>query len=307
MGSVDFGVQIEPQYGFTYKHILEVALFAEILGFESVWISDHLFMTDDSHEINCLECWTVLTALARDTKKLRLGAMVASQGYRNPALSANIAASVDHISGGRLNYGIGAGWKEVEYRAYGYKFPTAGRRIKQLDEALEIAKKMWTKPKASYSGKYYQVRDALCMPKPVQNSLPIWIGGSGTKTLRVAAKHADAVNFAWTHSVEFFDERFNVLKRHCDMIGRDFSEIRKSAGLMVRMRDDSKVLELARDKRYLRYLGRQNPVIVTSPEGLAEKIIDYMDVGVTHFILRFHFGEEKEMMRIFMDDVAPRI
>jgi F420-dependent oxidoreductase-like protein len=307
MESVDFGVQIEPQYGFTYKQILEVASDAEILGFESIWVSDHLFMTYDSLEINCLECWTVLTGLARDTKKLRFGAMVASQSYRNPALSANIAASVDHISGGRLNYGIGAGWKKVEYKAYGYGFPGAGRRIKQLDEALEIVKKMWTEPVATYSGRYYQVKDALCMPKPVQSPLPIWIGGTGTKTLQVAAKHADVVNFAWTHPVEFFVERLNVLKTHCDKVGRDFNDIRKSAGLMVRISDDSKAVEPARDKRYLRYIGRQNPVIVTSPGGLAEKINDYMDVGVTHFILRFHFGEEREMMKRFMDEVAPSI
>ena len=305
--SVDFGVQIEPQYGFTYNHILEVASEAETLGFESIWVSDHFFMTNDSLDINCLECWTTLTALARDTKKLRLGAMVASQSYRNPALSANIAASVDHISGGRLNYGIGAGWKEIEYNAYGYGFPRAGRRIKQLDEALEIAKKMWTEPKATYSGKYYQVKDALCVPKPVQVPLPIWIGGTGTQTLKVAAKHADAVNFAWTHSAEFLAERFNVLKRHCDKRGRDYNKIRKSAGLMVRIIDDSKTEEVARDERYQRYIGRQKPVIVTTPEGLAEMIHEYMDVGVTHIILRFHFGEEREMMRRFMEEVAPRI
>lgn len=307
MESVDFGVQIEPQYGFAYGHILEVASEAETLGFESIWISDHFFMTDDALEINCLECWAVLSALARDTKKLRLGAMVASQSYRNPALSANIAASVDHISGGRLNYGIGAGWKEVEYKAYGYGFPGAGRRIKQLDEALEIAKKMWTDPKATYSGKYYQVKDALCMPKPVQDPLPIWIGGTGTKTLKVAAKHANAVNFAWSHSPKFFHERFNVLKRHCDKMGRDFREIVKSAGLMVRLIDNSNAVDPMRDERYLRYIGKQKPVIVITPGELAEMINDYMAVGVTHFIFRFHFGEEMEMMKRFMDEVVPSI
>lgn len=130
---IDLGVQIEPQYGFTYEHIREVAAEAERLGFESIWVSDHFFMTEDSLDVKCLECWTVLTALARDTSRLRLGAMVASQSYRNPALSANMAASVDHISGGRLNYGIGAGWKEVEYNAYGYGFPGAGCRIRQLE------------------------------------------------------------------------------------------------------------------------------------------------------------------------------
>ncbi len=304
---IDFGVQIEPQYGFTYEHIREVAAEAERLGFESIWVSDHFFMTEDSLDVNCLECWTVLTALARDTSRLRLGAMVASQSYRNPALMANMAASVDHVSGGRLNYGIGAGWKEVEYDAYGYRFPAAGRRIRQLEEAVEIARRMWTQPKATYMGRYYGVRDALCVPKPVQDPLPIWIGGTGTKTLRVAAKHADAVNFAWTHPPAFFEERFSVLRRHCEDVGRDFGEIRKSAGLMMRQVDDPEEPEPARDERYLRYIGRQNPVMVDTPEAVAEKIRGYVDVGVTHFILRFHFGDEIRNMKMFMESVARRL
>lgn len=307
MESVDFGVQIEPQYGFTYEHIRLVASEAERLGFESIWVSDHFFMTDDSLDVNCLECWTVLTALARDTSRLRLGAMVASQSYRNPALSANMAASVDHVSGGRLNYGIGAGWKEVEYNAYGYLFPGAGRRIGQLDEAVEIAKRMWTEPKATYMGKYYRVKDALCMPKPVQEPLPIWIGGTGTKTLSVAARHAHAVNFAWSHPPEFFEERFRVLRRHCEKAGRDFEDIRKSAGLMMRLVDDSGAAEPARDERYLRYLSRQRPIMVNTPKELAERIKCYMDIGVTHFILRFHFGDEIRNMRMFMDRVVKRL
>jgi len=307
MESIGFGVQIEPQYGFTYQRIREVALEAERLGFESIWVSDHFFMTEDALDINCLECWTVLAALARDTSRLRLGAMVTSQSYRNPALMANMAASLDHVSGGRLNYGIGAGWKEVEYDAYGYRFPAAGQRIRQLDEAVEIAKKMWSQPKATYEGRYYSVRDALCMPKPVQDPLPIWIGGTGTKTLRVAARHADAVNFAWTHPPEFFEERFSVLRRHCEDVGRDFDAIKKSAGLMMRLVDDPDAPEPARDERYIRYLGRQNPVMVDTPEAVADKIGGYLDVGVTHFILRFHFGDEIRNMRVFRDRVAKRL
>ncbi len=307
METIDFGVQIEPQYGFTYQHIREVALEAERLGFESIWVSDHFFMTDDSLDINCLECWTVLTALARDTSRLRLGAMVASQSYRNPALMANMAASLDHVSGGRLNYGIGAGWKAVEYDAYGYRFPAAGRRIRQLDEAVEIARRMWTQPKATYKGRYYSVKDTLCIPKPIQKPLPIWIGGTGTKTLRVAAKHADAVNFSWTYSPEFFEERFSVLRSHCEDVGRDFDEIRKSAGLMIRIVDNPEAAEPTRDERYLRYIGRQNPVMVVTPNELAERIEGYLGVGVTHFILRFHFGEELVNMRRFMEEVRPRL
>jgi F420-dependent oxidoreductase-like protein len=307
MKGIDFGVQIEPQYGFTYKKINDIASEAEKLGFESIWISDHFFMTDDSLEINCLECWTLLTALACETKKLRLGAMVSAQSYRNPALLANVAASLDNISEGRLNFGIGAGWKEVEYRAYGYKFPGAGRRIKQLDETIEIAKRMWTEEKATYIGKYYKVEEALCMPKPLQKPLPIWVGGTGNKTLRVAAKHAHAINFAWTQTPSFFEERLEVLKNHCENIGTDFRQIKKSAGLMLSISDITNQEKVERDPRYIRYLSRQKPVMIASTEEVAERIKEYIALGVTHFILRFHFGEEITNMRTFMDQVVPHL
>jgi F420-dependent oxidoreductase-like protein len=307
MKDIDFGVQIEPQYGFTYKKIKDIASEAEKLGFESIWISDHFFMTRDSLEINCLECWTLLTALACETKKLRLGAMVSAQSYRNPALLANVAASLDNISGGRLNFGIGAGWKEVEYRAYGYKFLGAGRRIKQLDETIEIAKRMWTEEKATYIGKYYKVEEALCMPKPLQKPLPIWVGGTGNKTLRVAAKHSHAINFAWTQTPSFFEERLNVLKKHCENIGTDFEQIKKSAGLMLSISDITNQEKVERDPRYIRYLSRQKPVMIASSEEVAERIKEYIALGVTHFILRFHFGEEITNMRTFMDQVFPRL
>jgi alkanesulfonate monooxygenase SsuD/methylene tetrahydromethanopterin reductase-like flavin-dependent oxidoreductase (luciferase family) len=205
MADLDFGIQIEPQFGFTYDDIKEIALEAERLGFESLWISDHFFLTKENIGTNCLECYTTLTALARDTTTLRLGPMVAGQNYRNPALLANIAASLDNISGGRLYFGIGTGWKVVEYKAYGYEFPKPIVRIRQLEETIEIAKVMWTQEKATYRGKYYSVEDALCYPHPVQKPhVPIWVGGTGCQTLKVSAKHADAVNFAWSQPPDFY-------------------------------------------------------------------------------------------------------
>ena len=313
MPSLDFGVQIEPQYGFTYAHIKEVAEAAERLGYESIWVSDHFFMTPDTPDTNCLECYTVLTALARDTCRLRLGAMVASQSYRNPALLAKVAASLDHISGGRLNFGVGAGWKEVEYRAYGYPFPGPGVRIRQLDEALKVCRRMWAEDRASYEGKYYKVRDALCAPKPVQKSLPVWVGGTGTQTLRVAARHADAVNFAWSQPPAFFEERLKVLERHCARIGRDPSEIRRSAGLMVVLDETAEGVEArvaalrSRRDEYMRYLSRQPPNVTGTPDDLAELLGEYASLGVDHFILRWHYGDELRSMRLFADEVMRRL
>jgi F420-dependent oxidoreductase-like protein len=315
MTKFDFGVQIEPQYGFTYPMIREIARSAEALGFESIWVSDHLFMTLDSVGTNCLECWTTLTAIARDTESLRFGPMVSSQSYRNPALLAKIASSIDHISGGRLYFGIGAGWKEVEYRAYGYPFPRPAARIRQLEETIEIAKRMWAEEKATFRGRHYAVEEALCYPHPVQEPrIPIWVGGTGDLTLRVAARHADAVNFAWSQPPEFYEEKYETLKRHCGRVGRDFDEIRKSAGLMVVLDESpeglerrAKALEERRDTPYMRYLSRQLPNIFETPEGLAERMGEYASLGVDHFILRFHFGDEMRSMSIFSDKVMQRI
>jgi F420-dependent oxidoreductase-like protein len=315
MSDIDFGIQIEPQYGFTYEMVREIATEAEALGFESIWVSDHLFMTDDSVGTNCLECWTTLTALARDTETLRFGPMVASQSYRNPALQANIAASLDHISGGRVNFGIGAGWKKVEYRAYGYPFPRPVTRIRQMEETIEIVKRMWTQDKATFKGKYYAVEDALCYPRPVQKPhIPVWVGGTGNLTLKVAAKHADAVNFAWSQPPSYFEERFEVLRKHCKKVGRDPYEIRRSAGLMVTMAETREELDEELEKQvretdtpYRRYLSRQQPNIVGTPEEVAEKVGEYVALGIDHFILRFNFGQELEHMNLFMDKVRKKI
>ena len=315
MPPIDFGVQIEPQYGFTYDMIMEIAKAAESLGFESLWVSDHFFMTDDSVGTPCLECWTVLSALARDTETLRLGPMVSAQSYRNPALLANIAASIDHISGGRLYFGIGAGWKDVEYGAYGYHFPKPVVRIGQLEEAIEIAKRMWTREKATFEGRYYKVKDALCYPHPVQRPhIPVWVGGTGNLTLKVAAKLADAVNFAWTQPIDFFEERLRYLGRRCAKAGKSFEKIRKSAGLMITMAETEEELEAKledqrrrRDTPYMRYLSRQPPNMRGTPEAIAERIGEYVSLGVDHFILRFHFGEELESMKLFMNRVRRHI
>jgi len=315
MADLDFGIQIEPQFGFTYDDIKEIALEAERLGFESLWVSDHFFLTKENLGTNCLECYTALTALARDTSTLRLGAMVASQSYRNPGLLANIAASLDHISGGRLYFGIGAGWKVVEYDAYGYPFPKPMARIRQLEETIEIAKAMWTQEKATYKGRYYSVEDALCYPHPVQKPHPpVWVGGTGYQTLKVSAKHADAINFAWSQPPEFFEEKLGVLRKHCERYGTDYDAIRKSAGLMITMEDTLEDLEVElddqeakKDTPYRRYLSRQPPNVVDTPEGVAERMGGYVGLGFDHFILRFNYGQEIEKMRLFAEKVRDRI
>src|SRR4051812_19078075 len=154
---MDLGVQIEPQFGFSYEAIRDVARAAHQAGFTRLWVSDHLLLSKDAVATDCLEAWTVLAGLARDTEGIRIGPMVSAQSYRNPALLAKIAAGVDQMSGGRLEFGVGAGWKDVEYQAYGYDFPEAGTRVTQLVETLEICTRLWTQERATYKGRSYSV------------------------------------------------------------------------------------------------------------------------------------------------------
>lgn len=187
------GVIVSPAAGWSYTQIRDLAQSAEKSGFDSFWVSDHFFGgPGGKSDQNCLEAWTLLAALARDTTKIRLGVLVAAIQYRNPALQAKIAAGVDHISSGRLEFGVGAGWKEDEYRAYGYDFPSPGDRVEQLRDGLEITRRLWQDDRATYHGKHYRIDDAVCAPKPTQKPHPpIWIGGAGPRVMRLAARYAD--------------------------------------------------------------------------------------------------------------------
>ena len=187
------GVIVSPAAGWSYTEVRDLAQGAEKSGFDSFWVSDHFFGGPGGTPArNCLEAWTLLAALARDTTKIRLGVLVAAVQYRNPALQAKMAAGVDHISGGRLEFGVGAGWKEDEYRAYGYDFPSPGDRVEQLRDGLEITRRLWQDDRATYHGKHYRIDDAVCAPKPTQRPRPpIWIGGSGPRVMRLAARYAD--------------------------------------------------------------------------------------------------------------------
>src|SRR5205823_715618 len=190
----------------------------------SFWVSDHFFGGQTaSPDRDCLEAWTVMAALARDTSTIRLGTLVTAAQYRNPALLAKIAAGVDHMSGGRLEFGVGAGWKEAEYKAYGYDFPEAGVRVTQMVETLEICTRMWSQERATYKGKHYRVDDAVCSPKPLQKPIPIWIGGTKPRVMRIAAKYAHWFNMS--NPGQAPAERIPVMKAGladaCTATGRD--------------------------------------------------------------------------------------
>jgi probable F420-dependent oxidoreductase len=194
---VKLGVIVSPAAGWTYEELRVLANESERAGFESFWASDHFFGGEGFPDRDCLEAWTLLAALARDTKTIRLGCMVTAAQYRNPALLAKIVASVDQMSDGRVEFGVGAGWKENEYKAYGYSYDDAGARVEQLIDTLEICRRLWTEERATYEGKHYRVVDAVCAPKPKQKPhVPIWIGASKPRMMRIAARSADGFDIS---------------------------------------------------------------------------------------------------------------
>ena len=303
---MDLGIQIEPQFGFSYDDIVGIGTAGEAAGFTRLWLSDHLFLDADAVTTDCLEAWTTLAALCRDLKRIRLGAMVTCQSYRNPALLAKIAAGVDQLSGGRLEFGVGAGWKEAEYKAYGYEFPDAPVRVDELVDTLEICVRLWHDEKATYAGARYSITDALCAPKPVQAPLPIWIGGSKPRIFRIAAKYAHWMNHtAGDMTPEGVRIRQDALDVACRDRKRDPKTLKRSAFLTVvagatAAEVDALVADAAGRAKQTpeRWRAARPSAIVGTPDQVATRLREYAKVGVDHVNALFPYTRELEMVEL---------
>jgi F420-dependent oxidoreductase-like protein len=218
---------------FDYPVLEEFWRSADQLGFHSVANYDHFYGLIDN-TVPTLEGWTSLAAMAAIVQRARISCMVTGVTYRHPAVLANMAVTVDHISRGRLDFGIGAGWHEAEHRGYGIEFPGAGTRVAMLDEALTIITRLWTEESVTFEGRFYSLRDALCEPKPIQRPRPpIVIGGEKPKMLRVIARHADEWNVPNHGDAQEWARISADLDAACMEIGRDPSEIRRSVQLFI--------------------------------------------------------------------------
>jgi len=213
---------------------------ADEAGFDHIWPFDHLVSLGGDPTRLIFDGWTILGAVAENTKRARIGLNVTGNLYRHPGLLAKIAVTVDHLSGGRLEMGLGAAWNEPEFAMFGLPFPSAPDRIRMLDEACQMLKLLWTEPRATFKGRFYQLAEAIAEPKPVQKPYPpIWIGGSGPKrTLRVVAKHADVWN-SNAGSVDDTRALVKVLEEHCAAVKRDPATIRRSHQIRVQEPDDA--------------------------------------------------------------------
>ena len=203
-------------------------------AWDSIWVYDHFHTVPEPTLETTFECWTITATLARDTQRVKIGQMVGCNGYRNPALYAKIASTVDVASHGRLYAGIGAGWYEHEWRAYGYGFPEVPERMRMFREAVQIIHAMWTEEAPTFHGRYYSIDGAINEPRGVQNPHPpLWIGGGGEQvTLKLVAQYGDASNFG-SGDASVIREKLDILRGHCETVGRNYDEITKSTEIFL--------------------------------------------------------------------------
>ena len=312
---MEFGVQVEPQFGFSYNDVLEIADKALENKFTGVWFSDHFMLNADSTDRELLDPWLLMAALVRDNKKIRVGSLVFCNSYRVPALHAKMAATIDVLSNGRLDFGIGAGWKKLEYNAYGYEFPDFVTRREQLAEAIQIIRGIWTEDKFTFKGTHYQVSEVVSFPKPVQKPHPkIWVGSNigGPEMIELAARYGDGINVAWGFSPDQTHEIFQQLATFAEKHGRKPESISKSVGLWTRvLKSESEMDEKIKSGAASRgisedaYRKRVESSLWGTPELVAERLTQYGDQGVSHVILMFPYGEKREQISKFGEHVVP--
>lgn len=287
---------------------------------ESIWVFDHMHAVPEPNGEATHEAWTLMSAFAASTSRVRLGQMCTCMAYRNPAHLAKIATTVDIVSGGRVEMGIGAGWYEHEWRAYGYGFPRAGIRLDMLDEGVQIMQQMWRTGLGTLDGQHYQVDGAQLSPLPLQaGGIPLWVAGGGeTKTLRIAAQYADYTNF--DGSVDGFTHKQQVLAEHCDRLGRDLTSITRSANYNVVIAPTQAEVDAKLEWIYQHYLtwtpgsaaaqkeSWANGLLVGTPETIVERLSTMKELGMTYAICYFlEAAWDRSGIELFEAEVAPAL
>jgi probable F420-dependent oxidoreductase len=318
---------------FEWDSLVGVARLAEKSGFDSIWVSDHLFLDwskyggpDEPH--GTPECIMTMGALAAATERVRIGSLALCNDFRNPALLAKMIATLDQLSGGRVEIALGAGWYEPEYAAAGIEFASAGDRIRRLGESLRILDRLLAGEIVDFDGEHYQLKGALCRPAPQQEPRPaLWVGGKGDFLLRTAIRHADGWNFSWIGDLEVYRERAEQANRICESEGRDPAGFRRSAGVYLLAGDNDADLK----RRFERLAKRTPPGILQAPNSdtgvsweefrkrnlvgtpgeIAEKLGELAELGVEEVIctlgsIPFQLGDEEEVAYVG-EQVIPAI
>jgi F420-dependent oxidoreductase-like protein len=305
--SLQLGISVFPQYT-TWDALRQMGQRVDELGYDQLWTWDHFLPIIGDPKGPNFECWTVLSAWAALTSRVKLGALVCGNTYRNPAVLTNMAVTLDHISHGRAILGLGAAWFELEHNAYGIEFGTAGQRLAKLAEAAPIVRSLMDNTVTNFNGKYYQMHDARCEPKPVQARLPIMIGGGGEKkTLRIVAQYADQWNgFGAPDEIR---HKLEVLRGHCREVGRKFDDILPTVLLNVIVRDDEKDAEplMERIRTRNRIEKWPHPPVVGNVDKIAKTFAAFYDAGVRGIIMGQAAPYDIETLERVATQVRPRV
>jgi F420-dependent oxidoreductase-like protein len=311
-----FGLQ-HPNFSFDGKEaqmvdsLRTIATQAERSGFDSFWVMDHFHQIQGVGDPQqpMLEGWTTIAVVAGFTSKIKLGTLVTGNVYRHPSILAKIGATLDVLSKGRLFMGIGAAWNQEESAAYGVPFPSTKERFDRLEEAVQIIRAMWTQERTTFNGRFYQIREAYCNPKPIQKPHPpIMVGGSGEReTLRIVAKYADACNIFG--SPETVRRKLHILRGHCKAVGRDYDSILKTKlGHVIIDRDKTTV-----EKTVAEELGDMPEqrlrewATFGGPDDVRRQIEAFRDAGIDYFIGNFEAKHEVEATALFADEVVRKL
>lgn len=309
-GSMRFGIQTGPQH-VSWPELVDAWQLADGAGFDTAWTFDHFFPIMSDPTGPQFEGWIALTALAMKTQRVRVGTLVTGVTYRHPSVLAKMGASLDVITGGRLEMGLGAAWFELEHRSLGIEFPPTAERIARLDEACEITKRLWTQKVSDFEGRYYRLQHAYCEPKPVQKPRPpIMIGGAGEKLmLRVVATHADEWNLFGPP--DEFRRKSAILDEHCRAVGRDPASIERSVALPLALttdpaRADQLVAEVAA-RRQADPETLKASMLWGSPDAIIRQVDAYRAAGARHIILSLRPPYDLAQVERFAVEVMPAV
>ena len=305
--SLTFGVQTGQQ-NCSLEELRRLWRFLEGAGFDWISVWDHFYESPPvDGNGSCFESVSALTLLAADTSRVRVGCLVFSAGYRHPAVVAKALATIDHVSRGRLEAGLGAGWHEPEYRGYGISFPSLRVRHDQLDETIQVVRSLLTQDSTTFHGTYFRLEEARCNPKPLQERLPLWIGGVGEKrSLQTAARYADGWNAAYI-SPEVFREKCRVLDAWCERCGRDPATLPRTVNVGFYMKTAKAAADLQKRSEQLRALGteRARGAFLGTAEEVKDKVNQYREAGASRVILALRAPFDWDAVAQFAEEVMP--
>ena len=299
--STRFGVHTGLQHT-SIPELRELWARIEAIGFDWISIWDHFYAADNSGDPQSLEAVASHTALAASTTRVTCGSLVYSAGYRHPAVLANAAATMDQVANGRIALGLGAGWLQNEYDVYGLPFGSAGERLRMLEEYVQCVRGLLTQERTTFDGEFFHLRDAMCEPKPVQERLPIWIGGGGEKvTLRIAAQHADAWNVPFVPP-KVWARKSAVLDAWCDKVGRDPADITRAVNVGMAFTDEALRIQFGPMAD-----GVKPGVLTGSVQEMVDKVGAYVDAGAEWVIVAMRAPFDRDGLEQFASEVIPAV